>query len=179
MFLHLVGCVLLFCGCCVCGIWACSTFFGRVQLFFAGALHDNPRAQACTFEGPGASNTTKRRVGAEGWFPEGWPPWFGKGSGLQGVGLQGFGVYGFGFCGSRKFGQNKETINLAKVGLAKVGENIKTLKQAKNWPKSVWPKSVKELAKVCLAKVGHDRLVLWLCRCWSNGAGMAWMDLHL
>ena len=22
-------------------------------------------------------------------------------------------------------------------------------------------------------------LVLWLCRCWSNGAGMAWMDLHL
>ena len=44
VFLHLVGYVLLFCGCCVwyLGVfnifWACSTFFGRVQLFFAPLL---------------------------------------------------------------------------------------------------------------------------------------------
>ena len=62
----------------------------------------------------------------------------------------------------RNFGQNTKTLKLAKVGLAKVGQHIETLKLAKVGLGKVrqahnWPKSVKALAQVGLAKVGHDR----------------------
>ena len=36
-----------------------QSVFGHHVLPAAGVSHDSPRAQTCTFEGPGASNTTK------------------------------------------------------------------------------------------------------------------------
>ena len=49
-------------------VWVVRTAIPRDRLrrtpkislfFFPGVSHDSPRAQTCTFEGPGASNTTK------------------------------------------------------------------------------------------------------------------------
>ena len=45
-------------------------------------------------------------------------------------------------------------VKLAKVGLAKVSQHSEILKLSRL--AHDWPKSVKKLAKVCLAKVGHD-----------------------
>ena len=81
---------------------------------------------------------------------------------------------------NRKFGQNTKTLKLAKVGLTKVGQHSETL----NWPKSVWPKSVKPTIGQSrsknwaksdwqkLAKVGHDLLEVFydFLRDWVGSA---------
>ena len=72
---------------------------------------------------------------------------------VWGSGLNvGFGSLGLGLLGFRQFGQYTKTLKLAKVG-----QHIKTLKLAKVGLAKVgqahnWPKSVKGLAKVGLAK---------------------------
>ena len=77
--------------------------------------------------------------------------------------MQVFGFGGLGFLGSEIL---TKTLKHAKVGLAKVGNHSETLKLAKVGLATVsqahnWSKSVKELAKVGLAKAepDHDEFV--------------------
>ncbi len=110
--------------------------------------------------GPAGERGGARRVGSQRVGPMGSGP-FSPGLGFVCV------CVGFGFRSECMFlglwgldflcSQNRaKTLKLAKIGMAKVGQHIKALKLAKVGQAHNWPKSVKELAKVCLAKVGHD-----------------------